>query len=404
MKEEGIRSTAGDFSVPDDIALSLDIHVPIEADNQATAFVAITCYYATGEGRLQERILNLCEVKNDVTSMIDAVEDTLEIYGTGVEDKTIYFMCTNDVRHDLVIGGLRERYAEDRPSIDIRHYRLQCVRHAIYLAAQEFVGAIGFPAWTQNLTETVSDSLISDGDISSAVHKLFQIFRNMDSCPVQELPGDKYSVCDATRMMEDALRHREVLEFYVSRHDELKTLQMSPADWNSIDFATKFLAPFLSAMRRPDPFGEYSTESSLFKFLRVQRKFGSWVKGEIASAPHPSLATALSICLKFLFRYHSGSSPVYVWASIFDPCTKLHGLVTGDFKEDLECIVPREELYRYINLPLEAPECDAVEWWKTHASLFPLLVPFALKILSIPGTALASEYAYSHCRQTTRAR
>ncbi|KAL0578899.1 hypothetical protein V5O48_003090 [Marasmius crinis-equi] len=227
--------------------------------------------------------------------------------------------------------------------------------------------------------------------------------------------------------MERSLHHRKTLESYLSRHEELETLRLTEADWNSIGYAVKYLAPFMGALRRPEPIGEYPSDFSLLKLLRLQRDLGNWLRRGIPEAPHPSLANALDTCHKALFRYHSGSSPVYIWAFVFDPSIKVRGLITGGvLKEDLERIVraweeleqkifqayfprsllevfaAREELYRYINLSLESPDCNPVIWWKARTSLFPLLAPFALNILSIPGSALAGEYTYSaHIRRAT---
>ena len=57
--------------------------------------------------------------------------------------------------------------------------------------------------------------------------------------------------------------------------------------------------------------------------------------------------------------------------------------------------VPIHEVDDYLNLQVEAWAVDPLQWWKSHASQFPLLSKLATEVLSIPGVSVAVERLFN---------
>ncbi|KAL0578908.1 hypothetical protein V5O48_003099 [Marasmius crinis-equi] len=451
--------------------LSVDFWAPRAEINHRTTFVTVTIPYAQGQNGMsispmEQRLLNFCEVNADVASMADAVLQTLKMYG--LEDKTVYYLLDNDPENDLVIKELQRYQTRGRALVNLRNSRLRCGRHTIYQAAHQFTQVFNRdsrdkPNLAGRLDSRSPTSDTSDGDIAVAINKLRGIIAHIKSRPVEEwketikdasVPDlstkttrgllfdkdpERQGVFATSKMMHTALHYRSALELYVSSREELRTQEMSAAEWDSVHLAATCLALFVSELRQTDFGSRLPTSGSpgatwaLFQSLRIQRSLATWVVGAIAKAPHPSLETALRQCHKALMRHHFGlsSPPVYAWTSILDPCMKVHayGLLTGaSSREELErtrndwgsleerifheyfseslqkVITARQELHNYARLPLEPTECDAIGWWKEHSSQFPLLAPLALKILAIPGALTATSHTYSLFRKTAHFR
>ncbi|KAJ8074097.1 hypothetical protein PM082_012389 [Marasmius tenuissimus] len=419
--------------VPGEVALSVDFWNP-QKGNHSTCFVGVAFHYITIHGQLAEQLLNFCEVKADVISMAEAILQTLELYG--LESKTIYFMLDNGGKNDLVLKELQRRYIARGRGGPTVYVRLRCVRHAIYQAAREFAQAIN---------SSHSERNPPTGGITAAINKLRRIIEHIVSQPahawneavefeakspqvIEGKPPTRKLCLDKNRqwfttlaMMESALYYRSVLEFYVAFRPALKSFQINTADWSFIAFATNHLAQFVSALKQAGALlrsREADYSPTLFKYLRTKRSLEAHIQEGIATAPHSSLSTALQTSYGLLRRYYStsSSSPVYVWSSIFDPCVKVHGLLAdATQREELEHVVrawgeleqkisqvyypqsimkvfeARQELYRYVGLPLESLQCDAIRWWQVHSPSFPLLSPFVYKVLSIPGAAVVGD-------------
>ncbi|KAL0058408.1 hypothetical protein AAF712_014919 [Marasmius tenuissimus] len=435
------------------MALSIHFWTP-RVNHHPTTFVGITAQYTTVDGQLVERVLNFCEVKFDNSAVTNAIFKTVEMYK--LKTKTVYFVLDNDPKSDLVVKELQMRYTVTGTSFNILRLRLKSVEHSLHQAAQQLARGL-----SPKISDRVDESPSSDGDISTALNKLRLIIRHLNSQPVQEreviertsahrpTPGSSTPlglILDEDRlwlttfkMMGMALRYPCAMETIATEQRELRMAKLSPADWHSIGVATNCLAQFSSALKCTEV-GLLSQLSSdprargsllLYKLLDTQKSLAGWLKGVVTNAPHPSLASALRDCHRTLLRHHSGpsSSPVYVWTFIFNPCVKLRGLLMGAaHRKELETIVQawgeleqmihdtyfpesllkvyaaRQELHRYVGLSLADPGCDAIAWWQVRLSLFPLLSPLALSILSILGNSVAGEHMAALYRKTINLR
>jgi hypothetical protein len=62
----------------------------------------------------------------------------------------------------------------------------------------------------------------------------------------------------------------------------------------------------------------------------------------------------------------------------------------------------KAELQRYLAQPMPIPvlgndKIDIIQWWKTHASAYPLISHVARKYLAIPASSTPSERVFSAC-------
>jgi len=48
----------------------------------------------------------------------------------------------------------------------------------------------------------------------------------------------------------------------------------------------------------------------------------------------------------------------------------------------------KQEIERYMNVPLLPIDGDALFWWRDHAAMFPTLAKLARKYLAIPATSV----------------
>ncbi|KAJ8074693.1 hypothetical protein PM082_022271 [Marasmius tenuissimus] len=453
MAKDIVNKEKNRMKVVPQVTLLVHFWTP-RVDHHPTTFIGITVQYAAAGGQHVERVLNFCEVKSDNSAITDAILKTVEMYE--LKTKTVYFMLDNDPKSDLVIKELQMRYADTGASLNIHRFRLKSVEHSLHQAAQQL--ARGFSPKASGGAEEPPPS---DGDISTALNKLRLIIRHLNSQPVQEreaiertsahrpTPGSCTPlglVLDEDRlwfttfkMMGAALRYRCTMETYTNGQHGLDTAKLSLADWRSISVATNCLAQFSSALKRAEVGSVSQIRSDprargsalLYRLLDAQKSLAGWLRGVIAEAPHPSLATALRNCHSTLLRHHCGpsSSPVYIWTFVLNPCVKLQGLLMGaTHRKELETIVQawgeleqmihdtyfpesllkvyaaRQELHRYVSLSVENPGCDAITWWQVRLPLFPLLSPLALSILSIPGNSVAGEHMAALYRKTVNLR
>lgn len=65
-----------------------------------------------------------------------------------------------------------------------------------------------------------------------------------------------------------------------------------------------------------------------------------------------------------------------------------------------EEIQPQSEISGYLRLPIEALECNPIDWWQRHSIMYPNIAPFALKLLCILATSVPSERLFSKAGET----
>ncbi len=54
-----------------------------------------------------------------------------------------------------------------------------------------------------------------------------------------------------------------------------------------------------------------------------------------------------------------------------------------------------DELDLYFRTPEENADCDPIEWWQKHKTIFPSLCKISFDILCIPATSVPSEQIFS---------
>ncbi|CAI6358111.1 unnamed protein product [Macrosiphum euphorbiae] len=79
------------------------------------------------------------------------------------------------------------------------------------------------------------------------------------------------------------------------------------------------------------------------------------------------------------------------------PVTKHHGALEFLFGDEVNCNTADYDIQyqHYLAEPQLKFDFDALEWWKTRASKYPLIVALATKYLGIPATSVSSERCFS---------
>ncbi|XP_025192630.1 zinc finger BED domain-containing protein 1-like [Melanaphis sacchari] len=79
------------------------------------------------------------------------------------------------------------------------------------------------------------------------------------------------------------------------------------------------------------------------------------------------------------------------------PVTKHHGALEFLFGDEVNCNQADSDIQyqNYLTEPQLKFDFDALEWWKTHTSKYPLIVALAMKYLGIPATSVSSERCFS---------
>ncbi|KAL4130736.1 hypothetical protein QTP88_008128 [Uroleucon formosanum] len=75
------------------------------------------------------------------------------------------------------------------------------------------------------------------------------------------------------------------------------------------------------------------------------------------------------------------------------PVTKYHGALEFLFDDEVNCNIADSDIQyqNYLAEPQLKFDFDALEWWKTHTSKYPLIVALAMKYLRILATSVSSE-------------
>lgn len=79
------------------------------------------------------------------------------------------------------------------------------------------------------------------------------------------------------------------------------------------------------------------------------------------------------------------------------PVNKHHGALEFLFGDEVNCntVDSNIQYQHYLAEPQLKFDFDALEWWKTRASKYPLIVALAKKYLRIPNTLVNSERYFS---------
>ncbi|XP_050537632.1 E3 SUMO-protein ligase ZBED1-like [Daktulosphaira vitifoliae] len=79
------------------------------------------------------------------------------------------------------------------------------------------------------------------------------------------------------------------------------------------------------------------------------------------------------------------------------PVTKHHGALEYLFSDEVNCNIADSDIQyqNYLAEPQLKFDFDALEWWKTRTSKYPLIVALAMKYLGIPATSVSSERCFS---------
>ncbi|XP_050524881.1 E3 SUMO-protein ligase ZBED1-like [Daktulosphaira vitifoliae] len=79
------------------------------------------------------------------------------------------------------------------------------------------------------------------------------------------------------------------------------------------------------------------------------------------------------------------------------PVTIHHGALEYLFGDEVNCNIADSDIQyqNYLAEPQLKFDFDALEWWKTRTSKYPLIVALAMKYLGIPATSVSSERCFS---------
>ncbi|KIM78646.1 hypothetical protein PILCRDRAFT_55234, partial [Piloderma croceum F 1598] len=210
------------------------------------------------------------------------------------------------------------------------------------------------------------------------------------------------------QMLRCALDYRDVIDNFVAKNRELRSLKLSTADWDAIALVTKWLKSFQSATTQMS-----TTKCSMLSSTHaIFRGLQEDIRNSLAELPDGApvkLKTSLMKAHRKLSDYYTklDESPYYIWSSLLDPRISYQGLL-ADCGDDIslkshlelakECLTAHiNELEEFWKLPQEDFEnCDPVQWWAGRRAQFPSLSRQCNPI----GSAVAVERIFSGGRDT----
>ncbi|KAI9507232.1 hypothetical protein F5148DRAFT_1276297 [Russula earlei] len=251
--------------------------------------------------------------------------------------------------------------------LSARDSRIRCMPHTIHLAALKRQ-----QSWLREVQMYLSEELV---DASSTAFMLILDVKTRWSSTHQML------------LLGQALQHREAINTYIYRHEDLIQHHLTEQDWRAIEMVTRWLKSFQKPIISSTHAIFCGLQAKIRDILHEEQGLSPWLIQGLSDA-HLKLSE---------YYYKFDESPFYLWASFLDPRVSYSALLDefeGD--EDLAPFlkVAKNKLHRILTLAIQFSGGCAADL------LLSTCIGLHVTSLSSSASAVAVERVFSGGRDT----